>query len=391
MERRSHDLDRTTAGDGNKVDGRDTEHGVRRPGGGPHAVEGQQGGIDEDGNVVGQTHRRNPTDGEPGDRSHGRRIRQSYGRSSDLFDAPWVHGVPTARKDQPRRTVVRHEQQRLDDLVDVAPHGVGCLASRSRGGLHVEHLGVDTQRLQRLLDTPSTLSRCHGTTIPLRTVRTMAYAPRVIDSSTWLSFVIASLALLVIPGPSVTYVWTVAVERGAAAGCASVVGVGAGAFVHFVAAAFGWSAVLATSERGFTLLAWAGGAYLVVVGLRTLLRSPTPVQGSVQVAASPPRRMARIALQGVLVTLANVKLALFVLAFVPPFLDPTAGSVAVQTLALGVVFVALAAVTDGVYAASGAWFGSRLAGGRGGDRWRRWISGPAYVGLGIFTLVAHRL
>ncbi len=144
----------------------------------------------------------------------------------------------------------------------------------------------------------------------------------MIDPATLAVFAAASLALLVVPGPSVLYVVALSLRQGRAAGLASVAGVGSGAFLHFVAAAFGLSALLAASATGFAAVTWAGAAYLVYLGLRAwLARDPDAFER----AATPRRSLTRIAAQGALVTVLNPKLALFVLAFVPQFLDPSRG------------------------------------------------------------------
>src|SRR4051794_29086784 len=91
------------------------------------------------------------------------------------------------------------------------------------------------------------------------------------EPSTFAVFALASLALLVVPGPAVLYVVARSVEHGRGIGVASVLGVGAGSFVHVVAAAAGLSAVLVSSASAFTIVKYAGAAYLVALGLRRLL------------------------------------------------------------------------------------------------------------------------
>jgi threonine/homoserine/homoserine lactone efflux protein len=91
-----------------------------------------------------------------------------------------------------------------------------------------------------------------------------------------------------------------------------------------------------------------------------------------------------------LVTVLNPKLALFVLAFVPQFLDPSRGPVAAQALLLGGVFVGMAAVTDSIYALSAGWLGGVLRRHRGAARAQRWLTGSVYVGLGLSAAAAGR-
>ncbi len=195
-------------------------------------------------------------------------------------------------------------------------------------------------------------------------------------------YVLACLALLVVPGPSVLYVVALSLRQGRAAGLASVAGVGAGGFLHFTAAALGLAGLLAASATAFAILKWAGAAYLAFLGLRTLLRrdakgAPPPV--------AAPRSLGRIAAQGVLVTLLNPKLALFVLAFVPQFVDPAKGAVAGQVLVLGAIFCGMAAVTDSMYALSAGWLGGLMRRSAAAVRMQRWITGGIYLGLGVLA------
>lgn len=193
-------------------------------------------------------------------------------------------------------------------------------------------------------------------------------------------YVAASLALLLVPGPSVLYVVALSLRQGRAAGIASVAGVGTGAFVHFVAAALGLSALLAASATAFAVVKWVGAAYLTYLGLRTLL-----VRGDEAASEDEPPRepLARVAWRGVLVTILNPKMALFVLAFVPQFLDPARGSVAAQALVLGAIFCGLAAVTDSLYALAAGWLGEATRRRAGAARLQRWLTGGIYLGLGV--------
>src|ERR671917_2004956 len=90
------------------------------------------------------------------------------------------------------------------------------------------------------------------------------------DASTFLLFAAASLAFLAIPGPSVFYIVTRSLVQGRHAGVVSMLGVQTGGLVHVVAAAFGVSALIASSAEAFTIVKYAGAAYLIVLGLRKL-------------------------------------------------------------------------------------------------------------------------
>jgi threonine/homoserine/homoserine lactone efflux protein len=191
-------------------------------------------------------------------------------------------------------------------------------------------------------------------------------------------FTAAALVLLLVPGPAVMYILTRSIDQGRAAGLASVLGVHLGTTVHVAAAALGVSALLASSSTAFTVVKLAGAAYLVGLGLRRILgreRVETVADGP------PPARLRRVVGQGVVVNVLNPKTALFFVAFLPQFVVPARGSVTLQLLVLGAVFIVLGLLTDGLYAllgsAAGGWLRARAR-----SRARRYVTGGAYVTLG---------
>jgi threonine/homoserine/homoserine lactone efflux protein len=194
-------------------------------------------------------------------------------------------------------------------------------------------------------------------------------------ASTLLLFAAASLALLAVPGPAVIYLVTRSVTQGRAAGLVSVLGVETGTFAYAIAAAAGVTGLVAASETGFTIVRFAGAAYLVYIGVRRLLD-----RGDVEAAAPAPR--SRLFLRGLLVQLLNPKIAIFFLAFLPQFVDPGRGSVVVQSLILGTLFTGLAILGDGAYVLAADAVSGRLRRGRGLHRLAR-VSGGVYIGLGV--------
>jgi threonine/homoserine/homoserine lactone efflux protein len=199
------------------------------------------------------------------------------------------------------------------------------------------------------------------------------------DATTLALFAAACLAFLAIPGPSVFYVVTRSLVQGRRAGLTSMLGVQAGGLVHVVAAAFGVSALIASSAAAFTVVKYAGAAYLVFLGLRKLLsRDP-----EVEAEPSAPASSARLFGHGVVVNVLNPKTALFFLAFLPQFVDPSA-PVAPQMLLLGTMLVCLGVLSDGTYALLAAGAGNKLRNRRRLERW----SGGVFVALGVVAAVA---
>jgi threonine/homoserine/homoserine lactone efflux protein len=206
------------------------------------------------------------------------------------------------------------------------------------------------------------------------------------DASTLTLFALASLAMLVVPGPSVIYIVTRSLELGPGAGIVSMLGVETGALVHVTAAALGLSAVIASSATAFSVVKYAGAAYLVVLGVRRLARGDPADSAGV----ATPRR-SRLFSQGFVVNVLNPKTAIFFLAFLPQFVDPARGSVAPQILLLGACFVALAALSDGAYAMLAGVLGDRLRARAGIGRRIERASGLVYIALGAAAaLGGHR-
>ncbi|WP_198533118.1 LysE family translocator [Carbonactinospora thermoautotrophica] len=196
------------------------------------------------------------------------------------------------------------------------------------------------------------------------------------------AFLAAALVLAVIPGPGMLYVFARSVGGGWRAGARSSLGTAVGGAAHVAAAALGISAILATSATAFAVVKYVGAAYLVYLGVRTLLRReeasrPDPAGG-------PSDRNAFR--QGVVTETLNPKTALFFLAFLPHFVDPAAGSVAVQSLVLGLLSVTLNTLADLVVAAlAGTLAGRALRTRR--RRWPRLVSGSTLVALGGYAAI----
>jgi threonine/homoserine/homoserine lactone efflux protein len=214
---------------------------------------------------------------------------------------------------------------------------------------------------------------------------------RMPDPSQWLVFVVASLALLVTPGPAVLYVVTCSLDGGRRVGLASVAGIGIGTLAHVAAATLGLSAVLASSALAFGVVKWAGAGYLVYVGVRRMLGADG--EGTRRGMRHPPARHApAIAFrQGILVNLLNPKTALFFLAFLPQFVNP-AHRTAPQLLALGLAFTAFGVTSDASYALLAGTMRRAWPHGPGSGwlRVQRILVGGVFVALGVTAVFARR-
>jgi threonine/homoserine/homoserine lactone efflux protein len=205
------------------------------------------------------------------------------------------------------------------------------------------------------------------------------------DLTTFLLFAAAGIAFLAIPGPSVFYIVTRSLVQGRRAGVTSMLGVQAGGLVHVVAAAFGMSALIASSAEAFTVVKYAGAAYLVLLGVRKLMAR---ADEGVDHEPSGSSSTAHLFWHGVIVNVLNPKTALFFLAFLPQFVDPAAGPVWPQMLVLGALLVVLGVLSDGTYALLAAGAGGKLREAARARRVLERVSGGVFVGLGVVAALA---
>jgi len=198
-------------------------------------------------------------------------------------------------------------------------------------------------------------------------------------------FCIASIALAVVPGPAVTYIVTQSIDKGRRAGIVSALGVASGGLVHVAAATAGLSALIASSATAFTTVKLVGALYLVVVGVRRILAKDEETT-EIEPLPAPHRQ---IYVQGLVVNVFNPKTALFFLAFLPQFVDQH-HAIAPQVAVLGVVFVALALLSDLSYALLADLLAGRLRRTGAGARLRRYVSGGIFIALGVTAAAARR-
>jgi len=201
----------------------------------------------------------------------------------------------------------------------------------------------------------------------------------------FLSFVVAGLALNIVPGADMTFVIAAAARDGPRQGSIAALGIGAGTLVHIVAAVLGLSAILASSQTVFNLIKWAGAAYLLWIAF-SLLRSGGAGASSVRPAASGLRLFRAAALVNVL----NPKVALFFLAFLPQFVDPNASVPALQILCLGLWFDFVGTLVNVAVALVAAGTAMRLSHVSWLGRAARWIAATAMGGLAVQLAVSQR-
>src|ERR1700683_3807617 len=198
-------------------------------------------------------------------------------------------------------------------------------------------------------------------------------------------FCVAAILLLLTPGPAVLYIVARSVEQGRIAGLASVCGITTGTLIHVLAATLGLSALLASSALAFAVIKYAGAGYLIYIGVRRILsRSETPAAQT----ELPRRSLARLYRDGFVVNLLNPKTAVFFLAFLPQFVDPSRGAVAFQIAFLGLLFTLMGLTSDGLYALVAGTAGRWVRRQSRYLDWERYVTGSVFIGLGLTAALA---
>jgi threonine/homoserine/homoserine lactone efflux protein len=201
----------------------------------------------------------------------------------------------------------------------------------------------------------------------------------------WL-FLVTGILLNLAPGPDTAYILGRSMVQGRRAGVASALGIMVGSLGHTCAAALGLSAFLATSAWAFTAVKLIGGGYLIFLGIRMFLERGGPMH-----LQSGFRRTSTVAIfrQGILTNLLNPKVALFFLAFLPQFIDPTSTAKVAAFLLLGLTFVATGTLWCLTLAFFAAAIGKRLRHSQTVSQWLNKALGSLFVFLGARLAVAR--
>ena len=194
-----------------------------------------------------------------------------------------------------------------------------------------------------------------------------------------LLFMLAALALNLSPGPSILYILSRSLGQGREAGIVSVLGLATATLIHAMAAALGLSTLFVYSPVAFAVVKYLGAAYLIYLGIATL-RSSSGLQPA---RAAVPLALAAIYRQGVVTDLLNPKVALFFIAFLPQFVDPAAGSPALQILFFGLLFHVTGVPVNLMVALAGGRLAALLKRRPSWARMQSWISGTVLIGLGL--------
>jgi threonine/homoserine/homoserine lactone efflux protein len=204
----------------------------------------------------------------------------------------------------------------------------------------------------------------------------------------WL-FVVSGLLLNITPGQDTLYIVTRSVAQGRAAGVWSVLGISSGSVLHTLAAAFGLSAILATSAQAFLVVKFAGAAYLVYLGVKMLLERPAAAAPAGVDAGLQHESAWAIYRAGLLTNVLNPKVALFFLAFVPQFIAPETANKPLAFLLLGTLFNINAIFVNVGWALLAGWTARRVGAVRRGMHWLERGAGALFIGFGIRLALAE--
>ncbi|MFM2043959.1 MAG: hypothetical protein RLY86_2535 [Pseudomonadota bacterium] len=207
------------------------------------------------------------------------------------------------------------------------------------------------------------------------------------------TYALAALALTLTPGPDMLFCFANGVAHGARGAVAAAFGIFLGLIIHMTALTLGLAGLVAASPLAFEALCWAGAAYLVWMAVQTFRSPPTMLPADGSPGAAPAARavpVAAIVRDGFVTCLLNPKLLLFFLSFLPQFIRPEAGSVAVQTLVLGLILVVPGFIVITAVGIGGGGIGRWLSRHPTVAKVQHWLVGAIFLALAARLLLGGR-
>ena len=205
-----------------------------------------------------------------------------------------------------------------------------------------------------------------------------------IPSRLW-EYLIATVLIILAPGPSVLFTIARAIAWGRVAALATVIGNAFGMFLVSVLVAFGLGPLLQSSKLFYNGIQWAGGAYLIYLGYAAIAASRVDAQGMQKTEGSKPSFFTSLK-NGFWVGVLNPKSVVFFAAILPQFVDQEKNNVTAQLLLLGAIFATIALISDGSYGLLAGTVRSWLAGDVKRLIFMRRFGGVVMIGLGVFTI-----
>ncbi|WP_296261163.1 MULTISPECIES: LysE family translocator [unclassified Pseudomonas] len=209
----------------------------------------------------------------------------------------------------------------------------------------------------------------------------------MIALSTLALFSGACLALAITPGPDMLLIASRSASQGKVAGFASLAGIQLGTYCHALAAALGLSQLFVTLPIAYDVVRFIGAAYLLYLAFKTFRSSSMALSASTTL---PRYSRTQMFFQGLLTNVLNPKMALFVLALFPQFIDPNTGSIVLQMLLLATVLNVVGLIANGAVIIMASRVGSRLGASERAARWLQKMLGMVFVGLACRLALAAR-
>ncbi|MGV2975307.1 LysE family translocator [Roseibium alexandrii] len=199
-------------------------------------------------------------------------------------------------------------------------------------------------------------------------------------------FFVAAIALGLAPGPDNIFVLTQSALYGRFAGLVVTLGLCTGLIFHSAAVALGVAAIFQTSALAFTLLKFAGAAYLVYLAVQAFRAGSSKINGN----SAPEMSLPALYLRGIIMNVTNPKVAIFFLAFLPQFADPARGSVPFQILIFGGLFIVATILVFGAVALGAGSLGGYLKRSPSAQVWLNRLAGVVFVGLAVRLAISEQ-
>ena len=202
------------------------------------------------------------------------------------------------------------------------------------------------------------------------------------------TFIIAGILLNLTPGTDTMYTLGNSMSKGKQAGFMAALGIGAGSLVHTMFATFGLSVILAESALAFNVVKYLGAAYLVYLGVKSLLsRGSMPTEVSDQ---QPKEKTRKVFFSAILTNVLNPKVALFYLAFLPQFINPSYANPVFSFLVLGITFTLTGTLWCLMLAAYASKLSTKIQQNSHVKVWFDRLTGAVFIGLGLKLAIAEK-
>jgi threonine/homoserine/homoserine lactone efflux protein len=208
----------------------------------------------------------------------------------------------------------------------------------------------------------------------------------MLSIETFSAFFLASTLLAIAPGPDNVFVLTQSALHGKLSGLVVTFGLCTGLLVHTGAVAFGVAVIFQASAVAFTLLKIIGAGYLLYLAWQIFRASPEQVH----MHGSQQKSLGTLYRRGIIMNVTNPKVSIFFLAFLPQFADPERGSISLQMVTLGGIFIVATILIFGAVALIGGALGDWLNRSLHAQRVMNWVAGTVFVGLAIKLMTVEK-